>query len=76
VPIAIVGEAFFADETTHDLRFDDFAAADADRDGRISGEELSTAMTCLCAYPTDSRMRRLLDAVRSRGENMFVLRAE
>jgi len=61
VPASIVAETLFMDESSRDLRFDDFAAADANGDGRVSGQELSAA--------------NLLETISSRGSGIFVLAA-
>jgi hypothetical protein len=44
VPMGIVAEAFFFDDKTRDLRFDGFAAADADQDGIVTGPELGSVL--------------------------------
>jgi hypothetical protein len=44
VPMGIVGEAFFFDEKTQDLRFEAFAASDADHDGIVTGPELGAVV--------------------------------
>jgi hypothetical protein len=73
-PIGIAVEALFQDERTHALRFDDFAAVDADADGIISGPELSTAACTRCDDLDNPGFGRFFDTLRTRSGGLFVPR--
>ncbi len=67
MPIAIAAEALFVEDETRDLRFDDFAAADVNDDGILTGPELGAAVCRSC-----EGRQRLNDKVRGRGFSVFV----
>jgi hypothetical protein len=72
-PLTVAIEALFTDDSDH-LLFDVFADADADRDGVISGVEMTRAVAD-CASACSSKSRESLVAtLQSRAEAIFVPR--
>jgi len=75
VPLQVVAEALFTDEMSSAIRFDDFAAADVDNDGRVTGVELTNAKICRSGCGTvREQFGGLFDSVRTRGGRLFVER--
>ena len=75
VPLTVRPEVLFEDEDSHQLRFDDFAAADANGDGLLSAHELETA-GCNSCVPLGMAgyVPKLSEQIRSRGTRLFVNR--
>jgi len=73
VPLTIAAEALFEDEAPLTPAFAEFAAADADGDGVVTGAELSSA-SCSSRVPGSEGLvpRTLVDCVRLRARRMFV----
>lgn len=75
VPLTIAAEVLFKDEGTLALAFGEFAAADADSDGVVTGPELSGASCSSGVLDAEVPARQCLaDRVRNRAGSMFIAR--
>jgi len=73
-PVGVVVEALFEDETTQALRFDDFAFADADGDGIVSGIEITLLGCTRCGEESTGRSKRFFETLRARADRILVPR--
>lgn len=72
--LLVVGEALFQDTSTGQLVFDDFAAADANGDGIVTGAELGATSTLTLGGLESPRVNGLLDNLYKRAGRVLVLR--
>jgi hypothetical protein len=73
-PLVVAGEALFTDDSSGRLAFDDFAAADGDGDGIVTGADVSATSTLRLGGSTTPPRQGLADELYERAGRLLVLR--